>query len=256
MKVRAWGIKFIAIITCGLFCIRSFHNIRPSIASAQKVIVHIDPLLAPQTRQVIATFIKEKSAQKIPVYSDFAQIIVQRFPCIKSVEIERDASGLLYYELESAMPIISINEHLALTDDGTLLLKNSFAPHVIQSLHNVDVPSGVITSDLRKNISTLVNDFLMTYRVKWISDQEIHIQNKQQEPFSILCNAQTIPNQTVLEKCLAIKNELINGASIEKVKTKQLTWVADVRFKNQIIVNSGLGSPSIDGANYGGQRYG
>lgn len=277
MKLGMRGIKCIALCTLAVLCIHIMQKYENP-ALHKKIVVHVDPLLSAQTQKNIDQFTKEKNSQKIPTYKDFVQILVQQFPYIKSIEIEKNASGLLSYTYESAAPIIAINQDMVLTDGGILVLKNNFAEHTIASLHTITVPSGFISPALLNGIASFTDDFLNTYDICWKSDQEIILKDKLHAGFTVLCDADSILDVSVLQKCTTIKHELIDKGSLaspalahnDAVTKKKApkSWIADIRFKNQIIVSSELGSPfsqngvklgspfSQNGAKHGGQSYG
>ncbi|MDR3549922.1 MAG: hypothetical protein P4L31_00780 [Candidatus Babeliales bacterium] len=259
MKLGAWSVKLITLMTAFLLCTRAVKNGYHSMHAQQKVVVHIDAGLSDPVQQAITQFVQEKNKDSSPKFYEMSQLLVKTFPCIESVNIERTAAGLVYYSIYSAKPIIGINQDWALTDHGQLLFKSCFADHFLNSLHTLQVPSGSVSDALRALAPSLSDDLLTAYDVCWVSDQEIYVKDKTQSHFSLLCNAQTLPDAKHLERCQTIKAELTNNGSFElkKVKNTSSEWVADMRFKNQIIVYFELGSPfSQDGANHGGQRYG
>ena len=188
-----------------------------------------------------------------------SELLVKAFPCIESISIEQSPSCRIHYSIESINPVIGINTDWTLTSDGRLLSKHCFADHVVNSLHALRVPSCYISPALRDTVGSLPYDLLAAYDVSWVSDQEVYVTDKNQSGFSLLCSAQSLPTLKHLDRWQKIKTELVSNDSIENRTKKKGSshWIADMRFKNQIIVYFELGSSFLQiGANNGGQRYG
>ncbi|MCX5922797.1 MAG: hypothetical protein NTX86_05740 [Candidatus Dependentiae bacterium] len=244
MELKRWGIRLATLVVVVVLCAFGVQKMHQAVVAHQRMLVSVDPLIAQETQESIAAF---ATTQPHTPASEFIELLVKNFPSIKSVEYSYDASGLLCYTVESALPLFSINNDYVLTDKGALVPKKDFVSHLVQSLHNITLSSDVISDAFTACIQSLPQSFFESYDVVWLNDYEVVLYDKAQPGFSICFNTQVVPELSMIERCNAIKNDLASAGLFEKkVHAAAQKWVADIRFKNQIIVS----------ANVGGRHYG
>lgn len=244
IKVRSIINKIISIGVCVLLSFSVYKKCSQELHAPHEVVVQTDSLLSEQTSCSLATFIKNNTQ---PLESAlFSQLLFSQFPCVTSYELEKNPSGLFSCMIESAQPILSINNTWALTNDGRIALLTDFSSVITQSLHNVTMPQFLVTDSFRSCMHNLSPDLFQAYSVVWLNDQEALLCDRMQPFFSIRFNADSIPQASTLKACAAIKNDLEQRGvfACPSGKKKPQQWIADIRFKNQIVVSWNAGGTS------------
>ena len=185
---------------------------------------------------------KHKSAYCI------AADLKEKFPFIESITCDYAIPGKVAFHIEGVEPLFKINENFVLTAESTLLAYQVFDPAFVQNLCSVEFPklkeknetiSQAGMPALKKSLQDLPERVFASYQVCWMNELETYLCDKEESKFAIVCNAQTIPDESLLKKCATIKQELETSNAFKKKSIHR--WVADIRFKDQIIVSSDKG---------------
>lgn len=211
--------------------------------------VDVDPILSEKTQQEIIAFI-ESSKHTITKKDEFKELLVARFPSIKTLCMHKDASGIVRINLESSRPLIAINHEWVLTDVQSIIPKTLFMHHAVSQLANLQIPHFLpLTSTLSDEWCQLITHLpaylFDAYNLAWIDETQLWLYDKQHEYFALLAHAAALPDAATIARCNHIKKDLESKGLMAKVVKKKSLYVADVRFKNQIILRS-----------YGGNKYG
>lgn len=246
IKLRSIINKIISIGVCVLLSFSMYKKCTQEPHVFDKIIVQTDALLADQTCFALTHFIKTNT---IPLETDsFCQTLISQFPCVAAYELEKNASGDRVCTLEAAQPILTINNEWVLTHDGRLATVNSFNDCATHSLRNIIMPNFSVSDALCAAIPKLSPELFQSYNVIWINDQESLLCDRLQPNFSIRFNVDSVAQSSILQQCSVIKNDLESRGFFASTSSKKKPqhWIADIRFKNQIVI-----SRNVEGAGYG-----
>jgi hypothetical protein len=182
----------------------------------------------------------ELCAQTLHMY------VPQYFPFIKSFTMQC-IPGAMCCSFKTRKPFCLVNNNLVLTTDGVLVGKEVFESQVLEGLKTAYVSEIAIQKEYELGafqacMSQLPASVLNGYDLVWHDAITASLRDKEQKNFSIFFNAETLPTLPVLADCNVIKKNLIENNLMQQKKS----WIADIRFTNQIIVFE----------DKGGRRYG
>jgi len=212
-----------------------------------RYITHIDSILSTSASQEVAQFVKNNQ-KKAAQSSDFVELLVSTFPYIRTIEMQKTPASLCYIDIESSCPILSINDNYVLTDHGAITQKEVFNTSLTHDLYALRITTlqthPILSQNLKKTIAQLPPHFFDSYEITLIDETEGWLYDKSNDQFAILFNGESIPDDAMLARCHAIKNDLQTRGIFEKLTKKKnncIQCVADVRFKNQIIIRESMG---------------
>ncbi|TET05876.1 hypothetical protein E3J79_03740 [Candidatus Dependentiae bacterium] len=200
-----------------------------------------DSILSTTAQECIKTVVAQDIDYQSVPFATIAHQLKDTFPFIKVVTIAHLATGTVAIHLTIYKPIIRINNNLVLLESGVLELQQLFKYDIIASLPTVSVHESVctdsrLTSDFYTCLSAISPHLFKEYEINWHNKHELWLTDKNQHSFKILCDIYSISNEQKLRLCKKLKEE-IKGKK-EVLLNKSKTWIADIRFDNQIIVFS------------------
>lgn len=200
-----------------------------------------DNILSTTTQECIKTVVAHDiDYQRVPL-ATIAHQLKDTFPFVKGVTIAHLATGTVAIHLTIYKPLMRINSNLVLLESGILESQQSFKSDVIASLSAVSVHESVftdsrLTPDFYTCLASISSHLFKGYEINWHNKHELWLTDKNQPSFKILCDAHSISNEQKLNLCKKLKEE-IKGKK-EVLLNKSKTWIADIRFDNQIIIFS------------------
>ena len=171
-------------------------------------------------------------------YANIAAAIIQEFSCVDDIVLHHCAPGVLYGDIISVQPLIHVNDTHVVSNDGVVMSPDNFSPALLHTLHvirvdNLDekacMPHSFITT-----VQALIPSFLDSYDAYWVDENKLVLLEKESPHFSLICNAQKLPDERLVACCQQLKNDVCS-----KVSKKQY-WAADIRFEHQIILTNGV----------------
>jgi len=200
-----------------------------------------DIILAKTTKNQIDTFIAQKINYKEENLNSIAKALHNRFLYIKSVNISRLATQALDINIHTYNPLFIVNDNHILLESGMCEPKNTFDANSIASLERITIHASAIIdnhvdSTCYRCLTTLSPHIIKMYNLIWISACEIWLKNKKQQRFALLCNTNTIHDGHKITLGTSLKNEIVSKKAFNYNTMK--TWVADIRFDNQIVIFS------------------
>lgn len=181
----------------------------------------------------------------------FDQLCAQtmsKFDWIVSIDVALLPYRKAMIELVAYEPLYRINNDYVVTVTGKLLPKNNFDSLLVSALGHINIVFSnnepVLSDACRQFILAIPSSLLDTYQCVWESDTRVRLYDKQQTHFVIVCHPLMMPNEKMIQHCNALKGELVERCVFELPRAK--TWVADIRFEDQIVVSQ----------EKGGNRYG
>lgn len=239
---RGLGVVMFAIASIAFVSIKKSHRSQDE-SQNNKHIVYLDPILSTSAQQEISEFVL-KHVQKNPkVQSDFIELLVSRFPYLSNVHA-RSFPHMQSLDIEVAAPVLSVNEHCILTDKGQIVAKKVYQESIVHDLYGISVaatmPYPILSENLLKTIAQVSSSFYDQYNIALINETECWLTDKTDNRFAILFNSFSIPDEKLVARCIAIKNEKKLQEELNqnhKKKSNTSFYVADIRFKDQIIIS-------------------
>jgi len=179
------------------------------------------------------------------------QIIVclqKQFPVIEDIKTFRSADGILKVSVSSVKPTFVINKDYVISPDGMLLTKDLFSaegtalcPAIeIKGLQCKDVVSHKkVPESFAVMLKKLPHRCFDTYDVVWERETKSWLLDKHNGKFAIIFNDECVPNNMLLSACSKLKTELKSKGYFSCRRMER--WIADVRFKDQIVLFKALG---------------
>lgn len=230
------SVSLIVVICSAAFGVRQACRAVVAVTSYD---VQVDAAFSPSFAQTITSFVRAQTDGRLLFMPHLAQVIQEQFPAVETIEITRNACGNVEVLIKGSSPRVVVNQEKAFTD-GKLLPTFQFSQDWLAGRAQVSVSSALCTESLDPVLAHCLAqidiDLLHTYNVTINDIFESWLHDKQHHNFSIRFNAATLPKNSVVAQCQAIKNELLASGALTKKPQKK--WIADVRFDNQIVVSS------------------
>jgi hypothetical protein len=202
-------------------------------------------------QQAIINFFQTTPALKSACLDEISRVICEKFPSIGCHILSQDAAGVVTVRVDPVKAQCLINTEFVLSQDGHLFKKNLFAESVIGGLVDLLVPHldscctkacamenkewiGTLLPDLCTTVRTLSGDLFQRYNVSCRNQGSWLLHDKQEQRFAILFHGTKIPDEKVIAMCNKLKGTLDTRGALTATNTT--SWVADVRFENQIVL--------------------
>jgi hypothetical protein len=210
--------------------LRTFNN-------APTPLITIAGYLTNETEQLIHAYIHAALAQSPSSLIHLAQGLKEHFPCIQSVTVAHISPQILDLTITPHIPHYAINADMVSTREGTVVAKSLFPSFYTEQLPTVNLSPSMNPHLFARYAAYLSPLIFEHYRIHWQDESHAWLTDKDNPQFSILFHGASIPDSGILATCAQIKNNLALRGVWERKKKKALPeWIADVRFKNQIVV--------------------
>lgn len=181
--------------------------------------------------------------QQWPVLNmSFNQLCAQtmsHFDWIQSMDLFLLPCNHVRVEILAHTPLYVVNSDYVVTATGDVLKKDLFESSRLKNLHTVfiffDKQEPFLSATCKHFLLHVPPAFFDVYACEWKNDNNVLFYDKQQPRFAILFHPDQIPTNMMLQQCNTLKEELVARLVFELPRTQ--TWIADVRFKDQIIVS-------------------
>lgn len=230
----------IAVLGCCLILYASL-NITRALFKPYKISYSFDSFLAPATRDRLKTIIiKELTTSSAP---DLLLHIQLAIPAITTVCIYRRRPWHTHVQLKAAYPIVTVNEHLALTNKGTIAPCYLFIEQSMKGLPRITINEQTLlkyktdATELYNFIDTLPIKLKEDYDIIWHDKTHIVLVNKSQS-HHLVCTSHT-HFDTKLQHALNNIDHVIQQRLAAKKKKR--IWQTDVRFNGFMVLSSTLG---------------
>lgn len=210
------SVFFGALILCTMGLV---HTPKTSV----KHTISIDPILAEQAQQNLV--------HKMTYLSGSAHEIAQHVhdPAVEKITCQIDHQGTRHIHIRGITPCLRINTDAVMTTHGHIINMSYFAPHALDHCPQVIVPhmQTLDTKQLLSCAQQLLPEVVEQFTITWKHANEIVLQHKQQPSFSIVTDIVHMPHEKQIQLCVK---------AYEHIKEKIKTPIADIRFKNQIVM--------------------
>lgn len=149
------------------------------------------------------------------------------FTFLKNIEARYVRPGSLHIVLKVANPLICINEHLVMLENGVITQKDIFKEEVLKELPTVlvaekeKVSSKKFAFHLEQWLTNCSPELFAHYTVQWVDHTHIQLQDKAKPDFYIITHTNKIPSYTILAQCNLIKNNLLAQRTVKNNKEKK-----------------------------------
>jgi len=241
MKLDFRDFKIGLIIALGVVGAISIKKISDHIFSIDGFSCKIDNNISQAYSCKIISFLHEHKYLKTCCLQGLSEKIQTKFPFIKSIRILKKASGILHIRMGAAAPAFVINKIFVLSREGGLFENVVFSKQAIANLVYIEasLQDFTLADSLKKMLKGLPATCFTDYDLLWESSAKSWLRDKNCNAFSIVFNDTRVVNEKILLTCNKLKNELKERGVFHVKQPKR--WIADVRFKDQIIVFSDRG---------------
>ena len=200
------------------------------------MITHISPIIDTKLSLAMREQIIHQIHQyKYTTYNPSALIdhLKMLYPFVSSITIQPLASHIAVLELQAKEPILCLNSDSILLSPEVIVCSSAYALNVTSQLNLLSVvklmfdqPSilfQIAQQAYEKDLFKRCNIFVETPHTVFLQDKAHH-------GFSIVCDSNKLPEEYLLQLCDVLKEKVCNEPS---------DWMADIRFKDQIILKRG-----------------
>lgn len=233
-----------------MLCAWMVRGLASSWFQVDQFVVHPGDQFSQEQQQAIMTFFQETQELKTASLDQISSSVRGQFPSVGRLALSQDASGQVTVFLEPVRPQSLINEYV-LSQDGQLFKKQLFHESVVSSLVNIFIPCldaccvspctaenkecvGTLLPELHETVCKISGALLQRYNISCRNQASWLLVDKQEQRFAILFHGTKIPDEKVIATCDKLKGTLDARGVFTAADT--LSWVADVRFENQIVL--------------------
>ncbi len=196
--------------------------------------VTYDELLTVQATTDIQQYLKDTDIYRLSAHQ-CAHELQTKFACIRSITCRYKPNGTVEIGLEACDPFVRLDDDRLVTVQNAIVPVDYYIPEAVEQLPTVQITlqddEHRLPYEVFSYLQQLDAAWLKGATVSWRHRNEIHLALTDPH-LQLLCNEQVVPNQELLDHCIAIAHE----------KAKQAApahrMLADVRFADQIIVSN------------------
>jgi len=160
---------------------------------------------------------------------------VKQLTGIGACECRFTNRSVLELEICADEPLCLLNNDKIITTSGTVLDAALFQPYIIQRLACITTSPAVIPSVPFINwLDLLSAEVFQRYAIHYDNDFSITLTDKNDANWCIRYTTSIVPTTQHIAWLDTIKQQLVSATSGRY--NNRCTWVADIRFENQIIV--------------------
>ncbi len=234
MRLRYRDIKKFIYLLGVLSFLVCVHVASIYVFAVHKFSVSYDALLTVQATTDIQRYLKDTDIHRLPPHQ-CAQELQTKFACIQSVTCRYKPNGTVEIGLKAYAPFVRLDDDRLVTVQNAIVPVDYYIPESVEQLPTVQIvlqdDEYQLPCEVFSYLQQLDTAWLKGATIAWRHRNEIHLALTDPN-LQLLCNEQVVPNQQLLDHCIAIAHE----------KAKQTApahrMLADVRFADQIIVSN------------------
>lgn len=211
----------------------------------QRYAFTFDHFISDKAQQDIVAYIEANSLSTMSA-TDSAGAIKKTFPFVRSTTISYLPTGICHLAIKAQRPQCIINNVFVMTRTGDLHDKDLFMRHMLALVPPITVSfekdQQVLPALLHDVVTNVPAQLFALYNFEWVTEHSIVLHDKINPHFAVTCTADHLPTAKMLRGCAQIKQLLCCRDAFRYNNS----WVADIRFADQIVVYKALG-----GLNYG-----
>lgn len=233
--IRCWIRKKQVSIFIVLFftLIMSGYKLCQAVFSVTALEWCFDPRISDLGQKSIIRFASENNYHD---FSAFADVLKKQFPVIKDVVLHQKSNGVLAVGIKSITPKIRVNHQWVISEEGIRIRSDFFKEKVVNALNAIQECNNSALS--MQWVATLPHDIFSYYTITWADRFCIWLQDKEQEHFLVLMTDELTLTSDMMIKIGRVKQQLNDQGAFF---CADYYWIADVRFKDHIIVSKKRG---------------
>jgi len=219
---------------CGvLLFLVSVHIASVYIFAVRRFSITYDPAFSTALCNEIELYVGSKEKRALG-FNQLDKDLQRAFPCISAIRCQCNSNGEAFLHVQAVQPLIKLNDKQIVTALNDVVPLYYYVASEVQHLPHLRVAM----QDCEKHLSQTVFDYMRCLDaddvkhmlLSWKDSNEIQIAFDNQN-VQLLCNAQTVPNRSIVTRCAEIAHEI-------HLKSPSVTsCIADVRFDNQIVIS-------------------
>jgi hypothetical protein len=242
----AWCATSIISVSTLIFMARATHA---HLFTINNYTLSIDSRLTTETHTAIANTVTaylqltQQNPANLPALADQLQM---QFNCIQSIDIARAPSKYAHIEVHAHTPYVRFenneNQYIASTN-GIIMPCALFKTNITDGLRTIKIALNVDAHKLPDTCMQFMQQLPLTifetYIFNWHNQYHIELNKKNNPTFSLLLSHHSILTASLMNYCNMLYEHLENNGAFAEKKKKH--WIADVRFKDQIILSTHKG---------------
>lgn len=231
MRLKAKGIKKIALTCAGIIFLISVHVASVYIFAVHRFTVSYDPTVSEKAQAHIEDFIQLSTVYAVASPLKVVQQLQEQFPFIQKVNCSYTPSGLHLF-IKTYHPCIKLEHNELVTTNNYRVPADYFTSSALENLPVLYASlndSNRLPEEMFAYVTAIDPDLLKGGAVRWHHTNEI-VCFLHGQPMNFVCNYQTRPTQKIIRQCLDIKQDLKDRPGLAQ------KFSADVRFADRIIV--------------------
>lgn len=156
---------------------------------------------------------------------------------IDTISLQRTSFNTIHATIAPDVPLARIRNKV-ITKHHRIIDDSVFAADLLEKIPTLHITFNMFADHILlpflDQVESWVTPHLLNYQIYWKDEYEVYLTEAQNTRFVILCNAQQIPTQALLDACASLKAMLDERGSFRGRTTTH--WVADVRFEHQIVL--------------------
>jgi len=225
LKKAAYMFGFLSALVC-------IHIISVYIFAVHKFSIVYDAILSDKARKDIHQYLKDSKAYAMS--SDtFADMLQSSFACVGAISCRYKPNGTAEIIIQADNPCMALEHDRVVTTKNYIVRADYYIPEALLLMPLIKVSllpdAHRLPDDVFCYIQNIDPLWLAHTTILWDHYNEIHMLFAQHK-LELLCSSRMVPDQKLLDDCLAIVHEMHDIASDH-------TILADVRFADQIIIS-------------------
>lgn len=212
--------------------------VRSSIWQVRHVLISSDDVLSSQSKKEIELYVQLMENEGTYNPTILVSQLITQFPFIKDVCVQRLAYNTAEFSISAYEPCARVNQAHVLTERGSLVAAHLYNADALALCPPLTIRISPLPEILPDHMMTsimgsLKNDCASHYNIVLINEHEMRLYDKDTPNFCVVCDAASIPEQGMLDKCQDLKKKLLARTGTKQQKN----WRADIRFHDQIVVS-------------------
>jgi len=170
--------------------------------------------------------------------------IETKFESIRSIIIDMQNPEQLHFTIQSYHPLFRLNDTLVVCQQGKLFEKNIFTQSSLKKLENVMYEGSLHQKNihrLMKFVALVADHVFKDFSIRWLDKNNVWLDQKEGKDLSLLVGYTLPPTEKDIMECRNLRGQVIDKPCKDKRGKpckKNITWVCDLRFDQQIVLFS------------------
>lgn len=228
------ALSIFLLFTIGVISLYSIEKFYYSACTIKKICYSLDTKLSAQAQKEIEEYCSEFLAKSIaaPV---LVEKIKNKFPFLRSIKVQLEPVRVAYCSVRAYNPEIIVNNKFVYGNLQFFDIAN-FAPHFLRTLSSVNCLLSDYDSEeyelFLQTLKKISPELCAIYAVTIYNQEKIKLVDKEQPQCIVICDVNTIPNKAMQALC-----KTVVSMQYAKKSVQSKSFIADVRFKDQIILH-------------------